>query len=184
MHATEGPFIVGAQLIEPFLGLCTVVGLSHENILGQEHWFYQLQPAHGRSVLKIPAGQMAARGIRPAMQREEIDSALSHLPESLASDEEETQGQRMLRWVATLRSGRQRATPETLRELKVRQALGHALSSKENELMATLCQSLRQEIALAFNTSAARAGARLNQAITWKAAQERKSGATKKQRTS
>jgi len=179
VHVSEGQYAVGVLVVEPFLGLCTVVALTRETILGQDQCYYQLKPALGRSTLKVPASQMASRGIRPVMQPHELDSALSQLPESL-SFEEESQGDRMVRWVSCLRSGDQRATPETLRELKVRQALGHALSSKENELMATLCQSLRQEIALAYNTTAARAGARLNQAITWKAPQERKSGACKK----
>lgn len=181
MRSSEGPFDVGVQLVEPFLGLCTVVGLTQERILGQEQWYYQLRPAQGRSTLKIPAHQMSSRGIRPVMQRHEIDSALSHLPDGLSCDAEESHGQRMLRWVSNLRSGDQRATPETLRELKVRQALGHTLSGKESELMTTLCQTLRQEIALAFNTTASRAGARLNQAITWNATPERKTGASKKQ---
>ena len=178
--STETTFQVGVQLVEPFLGLCTVIGLTREKILGQEQWYYQLLPVVGRSTLKIPANQMSSRGIRPVMQPDELDSALRHLPEALSGGEGETQGQRMLRWVAYLRSGDQRATPETLRELRVRQALGHSLSAKESDLMTTLCQTLRQEIALAFKTTASRAGARLNQAITWKPTPERKPRESKK----
>lgn len=154
----------GSTVYEPFLGLCTIVASTQETMLGVQQWFYQLRPPEGSSVVKVPASQMAARGIRPLMSLAELETVLQ--PEEKPSeDAEENYGQRLRRWTDRLRSGEVAGATGILRELRGLTSRGVRLSPKEGELQDSLNKTVKQEIAAVMGISLGKAGLRLNQAV-------------------
>lgn len=158
------PFSTGSLVFDPFLGLCTLRDSKIESILGTEQRFYELEPKSGRPVVKIPAGQMAARGIRPLMSKDEMNLALHHTDAELEQAGEDS-SQRMQRWVGLLKSGIQTGVPSILREIRKMNQSGVKLTPKEVDLQETVRNSLRQEIGSVLSLTASKAGLRLNQAM-------------------
>jgi RNA polymerase-interacting CarD/CdnL/TRCF family regulator len=165
MRKELSPFSTGSLVFDPFLGLCTLRDSRIEKILGTEQRFYELEPKSGRPMVKIPEGQMAARGIRPLMSSAEMSQALHPASEAGTELPAEDSGQRMQRWIGVLKSGIQNGVPEILREIRKMHQKGVKLSPKEVDLQDTVRNSLRQEIGSVLNLTASKAGLRLNQAI-------------------
>lgn len=167
-------FESGSVVYEPFLGCCTVVGSTQETILGVEQWFYQLQPAQGNSVVKVPAKQMAARGIRPLMTSDQMEGVLQGESEA-TSQAQETYAQRLRRWTEQLRSGEHHRALGMLREFNALQTGGARLSPKESEMHETVQRTTLQEIATVMQISQGKASAKLSEALgSVKARQENK----------
>ena len=158
------PFETGNLVFDPFLGLCTLKDSRIENILGQEQRFYALEPKSGRPIVKVPAGQMTARGIRPLMSLAELAVVLQPTEEVAEAVSEDT-SQRMQRWIGILKSGILNGATEILREIRKMQQNGGKLTPKEIDFQDTVRNSLRQEIGSVLKLTASKAGLRLNQAI-------------------
>ncbi len=162
---TDSPvFATGSYVIEPFLGLCLVVGTSQEAILGTQQLFYELKPQSGTSVIKIPSGQMSSRGVRAVMSASEMGEALA-VPPVLDDFSQEPAAQRVRQWIAILRTGSHSGPASVLRQLRLMHKRGVKLTPKEVSLEQTVNSSLRQEIASAMNVSTSQAGLRLNLAL-------------------
>ncbi len=158
-------FESGAVVYEPFLGCCTVVASTQETILGVEQMFYQLQPAQGSTaVVKVPARQMAARGIRPLMTSDQMELVLGARADAPAVGQE-TYAQRLRRWTEQLRSGEHHGALGMLREFHSLLTGGARLSPKETEMHETVQRTTLQEIATVMQISPGKASARLNEAV-------------------
>ena len=157
-------FESGAVVYEPFLGCCTVVASSQETILGVEQMFYQLQPAQGSAVVKVPARQMAARGIRPLMTSDQMEGVLTAVGDAPSAGQE-TYAQRLRRWTDQLRSGEHHGALGMLREFNSLLSGGARLSPKETEMHETVQRTTLQEIAAVMQISPGKASARLNEAV-------------------
>ncbi|MBT9587159.1 hypothetical protein IV102_27700 [bacterium] len=165
MQSDSGNFSMGSVVIEPFLGLCTITALTQQDILGTSQLFYELQPQTERTPLvKIPASQMVARGVRPVMSESEMSDALSNLEEATDVSREPA-SLRMRHWVDRLRSGRPSSPPSVLRQLKQMQQRGVKLTPKELSLEQAVQLSFRQEIACVMQISEGQAGLRLVSAL-------------------
>ncbi|MBX3171056.1 MAG: hypothetical protein KF760_26850 [Candidatus Eremiobacteraeota bacterium] len=154
----------GTVVYEPFLGCCTVVASTQETILGVEQMFYQLQPAQGSAVVKVPARQMAARGIRPLMTIDQMELVLQRESE-VPAPAQETYAQRLRRWTEQLRSGQHQGALGMLREFHSLLSGGARLSPKESEMHETVQRTTLQEIAAVMQISPGKASARLNEAL-------------------
>lgn len=160
----DSDFPVGIQVMEPFRGLCTVVGYRSEVVLGNPVWLYELKPAGNASTLKIPAQQMHTQGVRRLVSGDTMATILE-TAKSCRPETAEDQGQRMRRWVSQLRAGSPTAFVAILRELLQLQVQGQRLSSQEAELEVSLSRNLRQEISQAFNVSPAQASRQMRVAV-------------------
>jgi RNA polymerase-interacting CarD/CdnL/TRCF family regulator len=154
----------GSIVYEPFLGCCTVVASSQETILGVEQLFYQLQPPQGNATVKVPARQMASRGIRPLMTSKEMEGVLQTGAEA-SLPAQETYPQRLRRWTDRLRSGDHDGPVVMLREYQVLVSQGAKISPKESEMHETVQRSILQEIGAVLQISTEKASSRLNETV-------------------
>lgn len=157
-------FESGSVVYEPFLGCCTVVASTQETILGVEQEFYQLQPTQGSSVVKVPAKQMAARGIRPLMTSDQMELVLQAESETPALAQE-TYAQRLRRWTEQLRSGQHHGAMGMLREFNTLLSDGARLSPKESEMHDTVQRTTLQEISTVMQISQGKASVKLSEAL-------------------
>lgn len=174
MVSESSHFESGAVVYEPFLGCCKVVASTQETILGVEQWFYQLQPSQGSAVVKVPARQMTARGIRPLMTADQMELVLQAAAEVPALAQE-TYAQRLRRWTEQLRSGEHHGALGMLREFATLHSDGARLSPKETEMHETVQRTTLQEIATVMQISPGKASVKLSEALgVIKARQEKK----------
>ena len=157
-------FESGAVVYEPFLGCCTVVASTTETILGVEQVFYQLQPAQGSAVIKVPARQMTARGIRPLMTSEQMQQVLEASGQT-PPVAQETYAQRLRRWTDLVRSGDHHGALGMLREFHTLHSGGARLSAKETEMHEAVQRTTVQEISAVMQISPGKASARLSEAV-------------------
>ncbi len=152
----------------PLRGVCELINIQEETILGESHVFYELKPSRSKGKLKIPAKQLESHGIRPLLTPEEMEALLQPVDSPPKPTDEES-WQRMKRWQSMLRTGGPQAAKQVLLELKVLEKRGLLTEDKEaQELQRRLYLHLRDEIQLVFNLSAAHAGRKLNEALRTK----------------
>lgn len=162
MSVPNCSFELGSVVYEPFLGLCRVMNSSQETMLGVEQLFYELQPRQGSAVIKVPAAQMSARGIRPLMSAEQIEGVLTKEQEGPAEGDPETGSERLRRWTQLLRSEQRAGAYEFVREWHKLAAQGVRFNSQESEMQVKIQRNLVQEMAQVFQISSGRAVIRLN----------------------
>ncbi|MBN9415271.1 hypothetical protein ABS71_05500 [bacterium SCN 62-11] len=163
MSTPVATFEHGTLVYEPFLGLCQITNSSRETMLGVEQLFYEMQPRQGTAVVKVPAGQMTSRGIRPLMTTDEIEKALHTNSPSAPTTSNETYPQRIKRWTALLRSKQNFGGYEFLLEWQQLSTQGVRLSAQESELHGKIQRSLAQEIAEVLQISAESAAGKINE---------------------
>lgn len=153
----------GTLVYEPFLGLCQITNSSRETMLGVEQLFYEMQPRQGTAVVKVPAGQMTSRGIRPLMTADEIERALRTDSPSAPTTSNETYPQRIKRWTALLRSKHNIGGYEFLLEWRQLSTQGVRISAQETELHVKIQRSLAEEIAEVLKISNESAAGKISQ---------------------
>ena len=170
MSSTVSTFSVGSTVYEPYLGLCTIVDSSEETMLGESLVFFQLQPEHGTTSVKVPARAMASRGIRGLLSSGELEQLL------LAPVEAESEGEtarehpskRVKRWSELVRATSPSGPYNFLREVQDLVATGYRLNAREQEMQEAISRGVVQEIASVLELSAKEAGARFDDAFTVK----------------
>jgi RNA polymerase-interacting CarD/CdnL/TRCF family regulator len=162
MSVPNSSFELGSVVYEPFLGLCRVISSSPETMLGVEQLFYELQPRQGSAVIKVPAAQMSARGIRPLMSVEQIEGVLTSEQESAPEGDPETGSERLRRWTQLLRSEQKAGAYEFVREWHHLAAQGVRFNSQESEMHVKIQRNLVQEMAQVFQISSGKAVVKLN----------------------
>ncbi|MBS2039270.1 hypothetical protein JST97_30075 [bacterium] len=164
---------LGSQIYEPFLGLCTVVDSTEETMLGVSQMFYELKPMEGTSKVKVPASQMASRGIRSLMSAAQIQRELSTTRGSWEDPGRETYAQRLRRWTQLLRSGQVGGAYEFLWDWKKLSELGTRFSPKEVEMHSNVQRVMIQEIAEVLQISTEKASSMIGPELVSTARQGR-----------
>lgn len=134
-------------------------------MLGVQQVFYQLEPRQGSAKVKVPASQMASRGIRPLLSPQQIEGLLGPAEQSAGESQQETYSERVRRWKGLLRSGNETSSYDFLREWHGLAAQGVNFSPKESEMYQNVQRSLTQEVAQVLGLSTGRASARLTQGM-------------------
>ncbi|MBS2036865.1 hypothetical protein JST97_17875 [bacterium] len=162
MSHEDPSYAPGSVVYEPFLGLCTVVSCNLETMLGCQQLFYEIRPRQGAAVVKVPAAQMATRGIRPLMSAQQIEETLNRAQTSQWEETEENYSLRLRRWNQLLRSEQKSGGYDFLSEWHHLVAHGVRLTTQETELHGKIQRSLLQEIAQVLQISPNKASLRLS----------------------
>lgn len=166
MSGDNQMFTPGSQVMVPFHGLCEVVGVSREEILGEQVVLIELEPLFGsNTVIKIPESQMEARGARLAASAEEMRELLEETTTELEQYVRTPPHRRMKNWSRLLRSGRPGCRKELLALMDQIEQAGDKLSKSEQELREQVRLAFRHEVEAALDISAQQAGRKINEAI-------------------
>lgn len=155
-------YVPGNTVYEPFLGLCTIVSCERETMLGNQQLFYENRPRNGSAVVKVPATQMATRGIRPLMSPEKIEESLERVRSLQWERTDESYSVRLRRWTRMIRSEQEASGYELLSECRHLLAQGIRLTSQESELQGKIQRTLLQEMAQVLQISLGKATLRLS----------------------
>ncbi|MGE0494106.1 MAG: hypothetical protein AB7S38_33155 [Vulcanimicrobiota bacterium] len=147
----------------PITGLCRVVEMQEQEMLGEMHRFFVLASEDNDYVVKIPASQIEKMGIRPLLDSEEMEGLLEDPPE-IESPKERTP-LLIKKWTRELRSGKPGARRQVLLELNALRLARGKLGKREGAFLETVRTNFRHEIEEVLELSPSQAGYRLNRAI-------------------
>lgn len=148
----------------PLRGLCEIVAVQEEEMLGQTHLFYEMRPLAEEGIVKIPASQLEAQGIRATLSPERMEQLLQQDLEC-GEPPEGKPHQRLKKWVQMLRSDGIGARLRVLVLLNRLEKKGERLSKKEQELQDQIRLAFRHEVETVMDLSAPQAGRKVNLAI-------------------
>ena len=156
-------FQIGEKVMVPMRGMCKIVKIEEETILGQTLTFVHLKPSRAKGLIKVPSTQLEGQGVRALVGKDELLKVLDSEPEVEDLSDEDA-GDRMPRWMGMLRNADYATRLQVLRELMLldKQSL---LNAQEKRFKKQVRLTARREIESALETSAAGAGRKLNLAV-------------------
>lgn len=161
--STKFEYEIDQHVMVPLRGLCRVVKINEETMLGQTLKFVHLEPAEGSGIIKMPTRQLEEQGVRPLVSKETILEGLE--PGGPVEDMSEVDSvDRLERWMDMVKNGDYNSRIQVLREL-VLVSKRDRLDTQEKKFQKMVHLAARHEIQNVFETSAAGAGRRLNAAI-------------------
>lgn len=163
---TASDYEIGQKLMVPMRGMCTVVEVTEESILGQDLVFVHLKQRRGKGILKMPVKQLEEQGVRPLVTKEEMLEALADDREVEDHSEMDSM-ERLERWTSMMRSGDYGVRLQVLRELTLVDRLDK-LDDHEKRFHKNVRLAARREVECVLGTSAAGAGRKLNTALARK----------------
>ena len=159
-------FEVGQKVMVPMRGMCTIVGIREETMLGQTLSFAELKPHGAKGVIKVPTKQLEEQGVRALVSEEELMAGLES-EEDVEDFSATVPFERLDRWTDMMRNGDYGARIRVLREIALVEKRG-ALDAQEKKFHKQVRLAARNEIQSVLGTSAASAGRRLNEALKLK----------------
>lgn len=142
-------FLKGETVVEPSIGICSVVGMTVKRIDGQDMTMYifEAQNAH----IYVPADQVERRGIRRPMTREDVKRVLAALKVPVAPNRSDARLQ-YVNYREIMKSGDPTKITKLLRDLYILDQ-GDDLKGKEKEIMDQAKKFLCEEISFVREAS-------------------------------
>lgn len=142
-------FLKGETVVEPSIGICTVVGMTIKRVDGQDMTMYifEAQNAH----IYVPADQVERRGIRRPMTREDVKRVLASLKVPVAPNRSDARLQ-YVNYREIMKSGDPVKITKLLRDLYILDQ-GDDLKGKEKEIMDQAKRFLCEEISFVREAS-------------------------------
>jgi len=159
----EPTFKTGDMVVEPTIGICTIIGVKRMTVDGKEDDYFILNPPSGSSKVYVPRGMMAKRGVRPPMDKEEVRRLLTKIKTPVQVSREDAR-QQYLEYRDTMKSGDPNKISKLLRELYILDQ-SDDLKGKEKEIMDQARNFLIDEIVYVREISKTKAAEQLDEAL-------------------
>ncbi len=158
-------FEPGATVSAPITGLCKVVGVKIQEILGEEHRMLVLEPFDEElGLLTIPENRWGQMGLRNLV---EPDKAEKVLEASVEVEPPKTKPhQRIKAWTKALRSGEFGVRKRVLLEFESLKKENAKISRDETRFMDKIKTNLRRELELSLDINPSQAGRKLSAALS------------------
>lgn len=152
----ELTFKTGDIVVEPSIGICTIIGVKRMTVDGKENDYFILDPPSGTSKIYVPRNMMVKRGVRPPMDKEHVRRLLTYLKTPVQITREDARMQ-YLAYRDIMKSGDPVRISRLLRELYILDQTDD-LKGKEKEIMEQAKSFLVEEIVYVRELSKAKAG--------------------------
>ncbi len=137
-------FRVGQLIVEPSLGVCTVEGVRRRVVDGKQEDYYIFQAKDRNAKIMVPKSQIANRGVRSPMSKEEVKKMLSLLRQPIITTREDARTQYM-NYMGTMKTGEPQKFTRLLRELYILEE-NDDLKGREKDIMERAKRFLCDEI--------------------------------------
>ncbi len=154
-------FSKGETVVEPTIGICTVVGMKRMTVDGQEMTMYIFEAQS--AMVYVPADQVEKRGIRRPMTRDEVKRVLANLKQPAAPNRNDARLQ-YINYREIMKSGDPAKITKLLRDLYILDQ-SDDLKGKEKEIMDQAKKFLCDEISFVRETSKTQVMETLNEAL-------------------
>ena len=154
-------FTKGETVVEPSIGICTVVGMKMMHVDGQDRRMY-IFTAQGAQIY-VPADQVERRGIRRPMTREDVKKVLAKLKQPAAPNRSDARLQ-YVNYREIMKSGDPMKISTLLRDLFILDQ-SDDLKGKEKEVMEQARKFLIDEISFVREASKATVQETINEAL-------------------
>ncbi|MCX7049477.1 MAG: hypothetical protein NTX50_28835 [Candidatus Sumerlaeota bacterium] len=159
----ETKFKTGDVVVEPTIGICTVMGVKRMTVDSKEDDYFILNPPSGSSRVYVPRQMMAKRGVRPPMDKETVRRLLTKLRTPVQVSREDARLQ-YLAYRDTMKSGDPNKISKLLRELYILDQ-SDDLKGKEKEIMEQAKSFLIDEIVYVRGISKSKASEQVDEAL-------------------
>lgn len=154
---------IGQQVVHPMHGAGVIEGITEEILSGAARTYYVFRQAVSGLVLKLPADNCEAIGVRPLSAPEQIEAVLEVIPQ-LPIGEERNWNRRYRENMSRLKSGDLRAVAQVVKSLMWRDAR-RGLSTGERKMLHSAKEILLSEMAMVHRVKYEDAERRLDKAI-------------------
>lgn len=138
----QGELRIGETVVEPTLGICIVEGVKSMIVDGQNEIFYIFES--GNAKVMVPRSQIAKRGIRRPMTREDVKKVYTLLKQPVSPSRGDARTQ-YLNYRDILKSGNPQKITKLLKDLYTLDQ-SDDLKGKEKEIMEQAKKFLVDEI--------------------------------------
>jgi len=142
-------FLKGETVVEPSIGICTVVGMTVKRVDGEDMTMYIFE-AHNANIY-VPADQIERRGIRRPMTRDDVKRVLNALKVPVAPNRNDARLQ-YVNYREIMKSGDPNKIAKLLRDLHIL-SQSDDLKGKEKEIMEQAKRFLCEEISFVREAS-------------------------------
>jgi RNA polymerase-interacting CarD/CdnL/TRCF family regulator len=154
-------FKKGETVVEPSIGICTVVGMKMMRVDGADRVMYIFEAQNAN--VYVPADQLEKRGIRRPMTRDEIKRVLASLKQPAAPNRSDARLQ-YVNYREIMKSGDPAKITRLLRDLYILDQ-SDDLKGKEKEIMEQAKKFLCDEISFVRETSKTQVMETINEAL-------------------
>lgn len=159
-------FEPGMTVSAPITGMCEVVGVKEQEILGERHRMLVLKPFDEElGLLTIPENRWGEMGLRELVGAEKAEEVLGA---SVELDPPKSKPHlRIKAWTNLLRTGQFGVRKRVLLEFEsLKGSKGVRISRDETKLMDRIRDNFRRELELALDINASQAGRKLSAALS------------------
>ena len=139
-------YAVGQSVVHPMHGAGVIESVTEELLCGAARTYYVFRQAVGALVLKLPADNCEAIGLRPLSAPERIDEILAAIP-GLPVEEERNWNRRYRENMGRLKSGDLTQVAGVIKSLMWREAR-RGLSTGERKMLHSAKEILLSELAM------------------------------------
>lgn len=154
-------FTKGETVVEPSIGICTVVGMKMMHVDGQDRRMYIFEAQNAQ--IYVPADQVERRGIRRPMTREDVKKVLAKLKQPASPNRADARLQ-YVNYRDIMKSGDPMQITTLLRDLFILDQADD-LKGKEKEIMEQARKFLIDEISFVREASKAQVTETINEAL-------------------
>lgn len=154
---------IGQQVVHPLHGAGIIVGMTEELLSGVMRTYYVFRHAVSGLVLKLPADNCDAIGVRPLSAPEQMEAVLEAIPQ-LPVEEERNWNRRYRENLGKLKSGDLTELARVVKALMWRDAR-RGLSTGERKMLHNAKEILLSEMAMVHGTTYDDAERRLDRAV-------------------
>ncbi|MCB2155956.1 hypothetical protein KQI84_13825 [bacterium] len=154
-------FNKGETIVEPTIGICTVIGMKRMHVDGQDMIMYIFQAQNAQ--VYVPADQLEKRGIRRPMTRDEVKRVLANLKVPASPNRSDARLQ-YVNYREIMKSGDPARITRLLRDLYILDQ-NDDLKGKEKEIMDQAKKFLCDEISFVREVSKTQVMETLNEAL-------------------
>lgn len=137
---------IGQKVVHPVHGAGIIESITEELLSGVARTYYVFRQTVNGLVLKLPADNCAAIGVRPLSTPEEIRAVVEAIP-ALPVEEERNWNRRYRENMGKLKSGDLRAVAQVIKSLMWRDAR-RGLSTGERKMLHNAKEILLSEMAM------------------------------------
>lgn len=154
-------FKKGETVVEPSIGICTVVGMNRKKVDGQDMTMYIFDAQN--ATVYVPAEQVERRGIRRPMTREDVKRVLLQLKQPAAPNRSDARLQ-YVNYREVMKSGDPAKITKLLRDLYILDQADD-LKGKEKEIMEQAKKFLCDEISFVREASKTQVMETINESL-------------------
>ena len=155
------PFKLAETVVEPTIGICTVVGMRRMTVDGIEEDYYIFQA--GNAKVMVPRSQLPKRGIRRPMTKDEVKRIFALLKTPVSPNRDDARMQ-YTNYRDIMKSGDPQKISRLLRDLYTLDQIDE-LKGKEKEIMEQAKKFLCDEITFIRSASKTQVMESINEAL-------------------